>query len=155
MLIYVPLPINMFKFGMFSYMKLSIRGKGKHIFFPISFWRISLISTKEEPSWKKKKRKQTTSSMHFSCFFNFLYPVSIKVSLRWTIYEHIFFNRMWAQYFISCNKRRYGDSSTFNTPQRENFCITTIKVLFETKSVKLSQKCRLTMLCRQKLRSKN
>ena len=58
MLIYVPLPINMFKFGMFSYMKLSIRGKGKHIFFPILLWRISLISTKEEPSWKKKKENK-------------------------------------------------------------------------------------------------
>ena len=145
----------MFKFGMFSYMKLSIRGKGKHIFFfPFCFEEFLWSVQKRSPA-EKKKRKQTTSSMHFSCFFNFFYPVSIKVSLRWTIYEHIFFNRMWAQYFISCNKRRYGDSSTFNTPQRENFCITTIKVLFETKSVKLSQKCRLTMLCRQKLRLKN
>ena len=116
MLIYVPLPINMFKFGMFSYMKLSIRGKGKHIFFfPFCFEEFLWSVQKRSPA-EKKKRKQTTSSMHFSCFFNFFYPVSIKVSLRWTIYEHIFFNRMCAQYFISCNKRRYGDSSTFNTP---------------------------------------
>ena len=57
MLIYVPLPINMFKFGMFSYMKLSIRGKGKHIFFSHFVLKNFFDQYKRGAQLKKKKKK--------------------------------------------------------------------------------------------------
>ena len=58
MLIYVPLPINMFKFGMFSYMKLSIRGKGKHIFFSHFVLKNFFDQYKRGAQLKKKKENK-------------------------------------------------------------------------------------------------
>ena len=53
---------------------------------------------------------------------------------------------------MACNKQN-GNENIY--PSSENFRMSIIKILYKTKYLKINVVCRLTMLCRQKLRFKN
>ena len=54
---------------------------------------------------------------------------------------------------MTCNKQSYGNGRSYPSP--ENFCDTTSIKLSEPNYLKINLVCRLTMLCRQKLRLNN
>ena len=54
---------------------------------------------------------------------------------------------------MTCNKQSYGYKHKYPSP--ENFCDTTSIELSEANYLKINLVCRLTMLCRQKLRLNN
>ena len=54
---------------------------------------------------------------------------------------------------MTCNKQVYGDENNYPSP--ENFCDTTSIGLCKPNYLKINLVCRLTVLCRQKLRLKN
>ena len=92
------------------------------LFFPQISAEEILLSAKQRIEVELKKKTKYILSAHQLLFQIPLFIIYQSQSALTDLWAYL-----WQHFFVACNKRQHDDSSKFNTPQGENFCITKIK----------------------------